>query len=193
MTPEQRDALLRLARRSLVHEVCGGQRELDTTVELPAGFSGCFVTLKTAGRLRGCMGTFRPLGTLAQTVDQVTRMSCSSDPRFASQRIGPDELDEIHIEVSVLDEPKPTDDPAGLVVGKHGVWIRRGSASGCLLPQVAVERGWSAEEFLTQCCVLKAGLTPDAWRDPETETLLFGAEIISEPPRGSAGAGSAQG
>ena len=163
MTPEQRDALLRIARRSMVHEVGGGQHELDTTVELPADFSGCFVTLKTEGRLRGCMGTFKPLGTLAQTVDQVTRMSCSSDPRFASQRIGPDELDEIHIEVSVLDEPKPTDDPAGLVVGRHGVWIRRGSAPGCLLPQVAVERGLAEPAVVERLTGLaqQVGLRPD--------------------------------
>lgn len=181
MTPEQRQAVLRIARRSLVHEVCGGDYELDTSVELPTDFSGCFVTLKTKGRLRGCMGTFSPLGTLAQTVDRVTRMSCSSDPRFAYQRIGPDEVGDIHIEVSVLDEPKRTADPASLEVGKHGIWIRRGAASGCLLPQVAVERGWSAEEFLAQCCSMKAGLAADAWKDPETETFLFGAEIISEP------------
>ena len=185
MTPEQRQAVLNIARRTLVHELRGGEHQVVSEVELPTDFSGCFVTLKRAGRLRGCMGTFKPLGTLAQTIEQVTRMSCSDDPRFADQRIGPDELDDIHIEVSVLDEPRRTDDPAGLVVGKHGIWIRRGAASGCLLPQVAVERGWSAEEFLTQCCVLKAGLPADAWKDPQTETCLFAAEIVSEPTGGS--------
>jgi AmmeMemoRadiSam system protein A len=185
MTPEQRQAVLKIARRTLVHQLRGGEHQVVSEVELPTDFSGCFVTLKRGGRLRGCMGTFKPLGTLVQTVDRVTRMSCSDDPRFVDHRIGPDELDDIHIEVSVLDEPRRTDDPAGLVVGKHGIWIRRGSASGCLLPQVAVERGWSAEEFLTQCCVLKAGLPADAWKDPQTETCLFGADIVSEPTGGS--------
>ncbi len=178
MTPEQRNAVLSIARRALKHDLLGGEHRIESEVELPSAFSGCFVTLKRAGRLRGCMGTFKPLGTLAETIDRVTRMSCSEDPRFAHERIRAGELDDIDIEVSVLDEPRPTKDPAGLVVGKHGVWIRSGILSGCLLPQVAVERGWSAEEFLRQCCQLKAGLPPDAWKDPCTEVCLFEAEIV---------------
>ena len=45
---------------------------------------------------------------------------------------------------------------------------------------VAQEQGWSAKEFLTQCCATKAGLAPDAWKDPETEVSLFAAEVIRE-------------
>jgi AMMECR1 domain-containing protein len=33
---------------------------------------------------------------------------------------------------------------------------------------------------LSRCCDEKAGLSPDAWRDPETEVLLFSAEIFRE-------------
>jgi AMMECR1 domain-containing protein len=46
------------------------------------------------------------------------------------------------------------------------------------LPQVAEETGWSKEEFLSYCCSHKAGLAPDAWKDPKTEVFLFTAEVF---------------
>ncbi|MCH8241919.1 MAG: AmmeMemoRadiSam system protein A, partial [Planctomycetes bacterium] len=149
-------------------------------VDLPAEFGGAFVTLKLRRRLRGCMGTFRPLGDLSQTIDRVARMSAGEDPRFAKQRIRPDDLDEIEIEVSILSPAERTDRPADLTVGRHGILIRRGAASGCFLPQVATERGWSAEEFLSNCCTMKADLPADAWRKPDTSVWLFTAQVFSE-------------
>ncbi|MCP4249001.1 MAG: AmmeMemoRadiSam system protein A [bacterium] len=189
MTPEQQTAILNVARRAIRDAIRGEDTAASTPdVELPADFGGAFVTLKQGRRLRGCMGTFRPLGDLRETIDRVARMSASEDPRFTQQRIGPDDLDEIEIEVSVLSPPEPTDRPADLSIGRHGILIRRGPASGCFLPQVATERGWSAEEFLSQCCRTKAGLTADAWKQPDTEVLLFSAEIVSSraPSEGAA-------
>jgi len=182
MTPEQQEAVLAIARGAIEDELGVAAHEPRSDVELPSRFSGVFVTLKRGQQLRGCMGTFQPLGGLAETVDRMARTSCCEDPRFMQDRIRPDELDKIRIEVSVLEEAQRTTDPASLVVGQHGILIRRGPRSGCFLPQVATERDWSAEEFLTQCCVTKAGLAPDAWKDPETEVYLFGAEVIAEPP-----------
>jgi AmmeMemoRadiSam system protein A len=181
MTPDQKQAVLKIARRAVEQAVRGGEEKPGCEVELPESFGGAFVTLKHGSRLRGCMGTFKPLGTLAETLESVARTACLEDPRFVGHRITPGELDEITLEVSVLEEPERTEDPLGLEIGRHGVLIRRQFASGCLLPQVATERGWSAEEFLSQCCSGKAGLPRDAWRDPETEVYLFSAEIISEP------------
>ncbi|MCH7814730.1 MAG: AmmeMemoRadiSam system protein A, partial [Planctomycetes bacterium] len=173
MTPEQQTVILNVARRAVQDEVRGeGSAGSPPDVDLPTEFGGAFVTLKLRRRLRGCMGTFRPLGNLSQTIDRVARMSAGEDPRFAKQRIGPDDLDEIEIEVSILSPPERTDRPADLTVGRHGILIRRGAASGCFLPQVATERGWSAEEFLSQCCRTKAGLKGDAWKQPDTEVLL---------------------
>ncbi len=188
MTPEQQTAILNVARRAVQDEVRGVRSAgSPPDVDLPTEFGGAFVTLKLRRRLRGCMGTFRPLGSLSQTIDRVARMSAGEDPRFAKQRIGLDDLDEIVIEVSVISPPERTDRPADLTVGRHGILIRRGAASGCFLPQVATERGWSAEEFLSQCCRTKAGLTGDAWKRPDTEVLLFSAEIISSAaPSGGA-------
>ncbi len=178
MTPGQRKAVLRIARAALRREMKSESSRQYPGTPLPGDFGGCFVTLRSAnGRLRGCMGSFKPLGTMAETVDRVARMSLTEDSRFKDHRIAPNELDGLLIEVSVLEEPQVTDNPAGLRVGRHGILIKQGKQQGCLLPQVAVERGWSAEEFLSQCCVLKAGLPKDAWRN-EAEVYLFKTEIV---------------
>jgi AMMECR1 domain-containing protein len=55
--------------------------------------------------------------------------------------------------------------------------VRRGYRSGLLLPQVAVEQGWSREELLEWTC-RKAGLPPDAWKDPRTEIFVFSADVF---------------
>jgi AMMECR1 domain-containing protein len=45
---------------------------------------------------------------------------------------------------------------------------------------VAVETGWTKEEFLSNLCAHKAGLKPDAWKDKATEIYIFSAEVFSE-------------
>ncbi len=67
-----------------------------------------------------------------------------------------------------------------MVPGEHGIIVRRGDRSGCFLPKVAGERGWSAEETLSNCCTMKAGLAADAWREPGTEVCLFTADAFDE-------------
>jgi uncharacterized protein (TIGR00296 family) len=64
-------------------------------------------------------------------------------------------------------------------VGIHGLYIRKGIRAGLLLPQVATEYGWDRDTFLRETCC-KAGLGPDAWRDPETEIYRFSADVFGE-------------
>jgi len=135
------------------------------------------VTLKRGRRLRGCMGVFCPSGPLPETLDSVARSACR-DPRFKTCPVTADEVAELSIELSVLSVPQPIPDPSKLETGRHGIIVRRGDRSGCFLPQVAVERGWGASEFLTQCCLVKAKLPSDAWREPGTEVLTFTAEVF---------------
>jgi AmmeMemoRadiSam system protein A len=108
----------------------------------------------------------------------MAKASATGDPRFMANPITPGEVNKLDIEISVLSPLQRTDDPLSLELGTHGIYIKRGYASGCFLPQVAEETGWSKEEFLSQCCLHKAGLPPDAWRDPSTEVYLFTAEIF---------------
>ena len=142
---------------------------------------GCFVTLKNQGRLRGCIGQFTSEIPLIELVVEMAKASVASDPRFLADPVTSDELEQLDIEISVLSPLKKTDEPLSLRLGIDGIYIKRGCASGCFLPQVAAETGWSKEEFLSYCCAHKAGLPPDAWKDTETEVYLFTADVFSSP------------
>ena len=181
LTPDHQRQLLKVARSSVAAAV--GRVGMPTvSAEDPALNRPCgaFVTLKTAERLRGCIGRFVADGPLWQTVQQMAAAAATDDPRFADNRIRPDEVADLDIDISVLSPLERTDDPLSLTLGTHGIYIKRGVRSGCFLPQVATETGWSKEEFLSQCCAGKAGLPPDAWREADTEVYLFTAEVICE-------------
>lgn len=110
----------------------------------------------------------------------MTVSAARDDPRFPP--VSPEEVPEIQIEISVLTTPQRAAaplDPACVVVGRDGLLIRRGPRSGLLLPQVAAERGWTATAFLAAACQ-KAGLAPEAWREPGTEVFLFQADVFGE-------------
>jgi len=141
---------------------------------------GAFVTIKKRGRLRGCIGQFTADEALCLTVQKMARAAAVEDPRFFNQPIRPDELEELEIEISVLSPLERIDDPMKIELGVHGIYIKRGFQRGCFLPQVATETGWSKEEFLSHCAAGKAGLSPDAWKSPDTELYVFTAEIIKE-------------
>ena len=54
----------------------------------------------------------------------------------------------------------------------------QGSRRGLLLPQVAIEWGWTPDQLLRQTC-LKAGLPADAWQH-EARISRFDAEVFGE-------------
>jgi AMMECR1 domain-containing protein len=56
--------------------------------------------------------------------------------------------------------------------------VEQGRHRGLLLPQVATEWGWTAEQFLRQTCV-KAGLPADASQHG-AEVSRFEAEVFAE-------------
>jgi uncharacterized protein len=180
MTDKQKKTLLEMARKVI-----------ETTVrnEPVSGFEsedqlfnekrGCFVTIHNHGDLRGCIGQFQPSQPLIETIREMA-IAATQDSRFTMNPITPAELNKIDIEISVLSPLEKTDDPLSLELGKHGIYIKHGWTSGCFLPQVATETGWSKEEFLSNCCGGKAGLSPDAWKQPDTEVFLFTAEIFGE-------------
>jgi AmmeMemoRadiSam system protein A len=126
------------------------------------------------------MGTLESGVCLAEAVRHAAISATLHDPRFGP--VGPEELKDLTIEVSVLSAPEPMRDLNGLEIGRHGIIVSRGHHRGLFLPQVATEHGLDRETFLSRCCSEKAGLPPTAWRDPDTEVLLFTAEVFSENP-----------
>jgi AmmeMemoRadiSam system protein A len=179
MNDQQKQTLLKVARDT-VEAVIMRQKIPPPQSDDPElnAQCGCFVTLKNRDRLRGCIGRFVSEGPLIELVAEMARASATADPRFFADPITPGELEKLDIEISVLSPLKQTDDPLSLRLGVDGIYIKRGRACGCFLPQVATETGWSKEEFLSYCCTHKAGLAADAWKDPETEVYLFTADAF---------------
>ena len=179
MNDQQKQTLLKVARDTVEAVINRRPTEKpqsdDPEMNVPCG---CFVTLKNRGRLRGCIGQFTSESPLIELVSEMAKASATGDPRFFADPITPDEMERLDVEISVLSPLQRTDDPLSLRLGVDGIYIKRGRLSGCFLPQVATETGWSREEFLSYCCFHKAGLEPDAWKDPKTEVYLFTADVF---------------
>jgi uncharacterized protein len=179
MDDVQKRHLLKIVRDTVKAIITGGTIPRPQSDDLALNeHCGCFVTLKNREELRGCIGQFVSDMPLIELVVEMARAAATSDPRFFACPITAKELDELDIEISILSPLKRTSDPLGLRLGVDGIYIKRGHACGCFLPQVAIETGWSKEEFLSYCCVHKAGLKADAWKDPKTEVYLFMAKVF---------------
>lgn len=139
---------------------------------------GSFVTLRRKGLLRGCIGNFEPDKPLYEVIQAMTVAAASKDIRFSP--VVEDELSDIDIEISVLSPREKIHDWKNIELGKHGVVIQKGSRSGTFLPQVADETGWSKEEFLSQLCTQKTGLSADCYKDPDTSIFTYGAQVFEE-------------
>jgi len=125
--------------------------------------------------LRGCIGYVEAVAPLAQAVQEMALSAAFQDPRFEPLTV--EEINGLEIEISVLTPFEKITDPQTVEVGHHGLMIRKGHASGLLLPQVPVQFGWDRQTFLCQTCQ-KAGLREDAWQDPDTELFVFSADIF---------------
>jgi AmmeMemoRadiSam system protein A len=143
---------------------------------------GVFVTLQRQGRLRGCIGLLEAVKPLLPAVQEMAVAAAFQDFRFPPLQA--DELADLNLEISVLTPMRLIDKLEEIQVGRHGLYIIRGVNRGLLLPQVATEHHWDRFTFLEHTCV-KAGLPPDAWRDPAVKIYVFSAEILSEQPSAS--------
>jgi len=179
LTGEDKQTLLRLARQTL-HEFLGTSRLPEIHTESPAllELRASFVTLwnRVSRELRGCRGEAYPRVPLIESVVQMAIASATDDPRFAP--VTADEVPDLRIEINALTPMKPIR-PEQVVVGRHGLRIVRGSATGLLLPEVPVRYGWDREEYLRWVCK-KAGLPPDTWQGEDVRLYGFESEAWGE-------------
>jgi len=140
---------------------------------------GAFVTIHKQGDLRGCIGNIIGRQPLYKTVRDMAIAAATQDPRFTPLKES--ELKDIEVEISVLSEPRVIKNIDEFQIGKHGAIVSQGIFhQGVFLPQVGTEQGWSKEEFFANLCAHKAGLPPNAWKDPRTKIEIFSAEVFSE-------------
>lgn len=136
-----------------------------------------FVTLRTPdGELRGCIGEMTARSGLAESVRDNAVAAATRDPRFPP--VDPQELRGLSVAISVLTPTRRVASPEAVEVGRHGVLVTRAGHRGVFLPEVATDHGWDRETYLAMVC-RKAGLPPDAWRDPATELAVFETVKIS--------------
>jgi AmmeMemoRadiSam system protein A len=176
LNSQQRQALLGIARAAL--EAAAGNRPYTPPCDDPelCKPAACFVTLKNAGELRGCIGTTEPDHPLCEAVARMARAAALEDPRFPS--VQPAEVPRLSIDISILSSPELVADISEIEIGTHGLIIQQGGQRGLLLPQVPVEWGWDRTEFLRHCC-MKAGLPTDSW-ESGAEVYSFTAEVFGE-------------
>ena len=177
--------LVKTARKVIEKYLETGER---AKVEVGEKFKkklGVFVTLESYPQkeLRGCIGYPYPTEPLITALTNAAISAAVHDPRFPP--VTEKEFEKLIVEITVLTEPKEIeikdrkDMPSKITVGKHGLIIEYGPFSGLLLPQVAVDYRWSAEEFLAEVC-WKAGLSPDTWLDKHAQVYSFEGQIFSE-------------
>ncbi len=177
LTDQEKLILLHTARETISARLMRRKpeyREPTPALKTPCG---AFVTLHKRGALRGCIGHISAVDPLMETVKQMAFASAFEDPRFPALSLS--ELEQIDIEISVLSPLERIKNVEEIAVGKHGLYLKKGRASGLLLPQVATEQGWDRDTFLTHTCY-KAGLPGDAWKSPDTEILIFSALVFGE-------------
>ena len=179
LSDQARAHLLGVARAAIAAHLAKAPRPPVDPLGLPDA-SGVFVTIKTRGELRGCLGVLQMRHGLAEEVARCARDSATADPRFPPMTS--QELGDIALEISVLG-PLERVDPLGrldeaIVIGRHGLVVEDGHRRGLLLPQVAVEWGWTREQFLRQTC-RKAALPEDAWQTG-AQVFRFDAEVFGD-------------
>lgn len=183
---DQSRALLDTARAA-IRGALSGESPAPPAVEAPAdplgAPAGCFVSLHEieTRRLRGCVGRIEAREALIVTVHQVA-LSVLSDPRFANDPVTLDLLAALDLELTVLSPLRPAEHCLDFDPMSHGIYLTTAGRSGCFLPQVARETGWSREQLLSRLCCEKLDLPADAWQHPTATLHTFTVEIIGPEP-----------
>jgi AmmeMemoRadiSam system protein A len=173
---EQRD-LLKIARDTIVSYVTSGDVPAVETASVGLNLeSGCFVTIKQHGQLRGCIGNFVSDRPLYRLVQEMAVSAAIRDPRFYPMK--PQDLKDFDLEISVLSPLELISSVDEIQVGTHGIYLVKNSFRGVLLPQVATEYGWDRDTFLRHTC-LKAGLPENAWQK-DCQIYIFSALVFGE-------------
>jgi AmmeMemoRadiSam system protein A len=168
LTSDHRRTLLQVAADS----IASGLRSRRPLEVDPARFDeplrlmrATFVTLKLAGRLRGCIGTLEAIRPLVADVAYNACAAAFSDPRFPP--LGIAEQTQVRISISVLSPPQPmtftgeADLLAQIRPNVDGLILEDAGRRGTFLPSV-----WESLPDVTTFWAhlkAKAGLPADHW------------------------------
>jgi AmmeMemoRadiSam system protein A len=185
LTQEQRQTLLKAARKAMEQAVCG---DLLTPVDLNTfeprlrELGATFVTLTRKGDLRGCIGTLEAYQPLIEDACEHAIAAALQDYRFPP--VQPEELPEIKIEISRLTTPLPFEYESPEELLNHlkpnvdGVVLRDGFRRATFLPQVW-EKVPEPALFLDLLCQ-KMGAPMNLWQRKKLEVFIYQVEEFHE-------------
>jgi uncharacterized protein len=169
-TDPERKILLDLARQAITF---GVEKHLELKVDLVnypeklRAERACFVTLKIAKALRGCIGSLQAYEPLVANIAHNAFLAAFSDPRFAP--VEASELKLLSIHISILTVPKPIacTSEADLICkikpNIDGLILSEKGLCGTFLPSVWEEI--KEPRLFLQHLKMKAGLPPNYWSD----------------------------
>ncbi|MEM3791438.1 MAG: TIGR00296 family protein [Candidatus Micrarchaeaceae archaeon] len=180
--------IVKAARRAIEQYVSStnfDREKIEKSIEKFKEHHGVFVTIEhyPTRNLRGCIGFPISNRPLKEALIDAAIAAATEDPRFVP--VSHMEINDIVVEVSILSTPEKIEFksheelPKKVKVGRDGLIMRYGFYEGLLLPQVAVEEKWSAEEYLDNLS-LKAGLMRKAWKKSGVELYRFSSQIFRE-------------
>ena len=165
---KDREQLFSIARNTIKARLFDNVPYKINADKMPASLKrelGAFVTLKINGGLRGCIGRFVSTDPLYDVVRASALSSAFEDPRFPP--LTRQEYDKVDIEITILGPLQKINNIKEIILGKHGIYIKKDLRSGTMLPQVPIENGWTLEEFLGYTSRDKAGLGWNGWKDAD--------------------------
>lgn len=181
LTRFEQQALMTSARTVLKNSLKKNNEKIDERLLMPLmslgalRSNGAFVTINTtSGDLRGCIGNIISNSPLYQTVASMTKAAAFHDTRFAP--VQADELNNLVLDITILSAPRTVESYQDIVLGKHGIILKKDGHSAVFLPQVALEQGWDLETTLKHLS-LKAGLEQNAWQEGCSFEVFEGFEI----------------
>ncbi|HUL43223.1 MAG TPA: AmmeMemoRadiSam system protein A [Bacteroidota bacterium] len=178
LSQSEKQFLFTIARTSI--EAVVSNERVETLRSIPRALRepcGAFVTLRSTGELRGCIGYVDAIKPLFETVQDAAVKAAAEDFRF--EPITAAELPELEMEISILSPRKLIHNIREVEIGRDGLVVELENARGLLLPQVATEQGWDRETFYYET-LRKAGIPPSARDHPGIRIFTFTAEVIHQ-------------
>lgn len=134
-----------------------------------------FITWNKNHNLRGCIGTFSKL-SIDSGISRFSLTSALQDPRFPPITIN--EIDDLEVSVTLLDNFVPINDPNDWEIGLNGLKVSfevdGGHYSGTFLPSVAEDEEW--DKLTTLYYLLKKADYPVS----KTSTIKFYEKGLTE-------------
>jgi AmmeMemoRadiSam system protein A len=187
LSADDRRVLLEIARQTIRRTLGAppGPAPDDPAKDRPAlkCRAGCFVSLHTLRlhRLRGCIGRLDDREELPAAVASAAS-GVLEDPRFCHSPVCLSELAELSIELTLISPLRPAGHVLDFEPAQDGIYLTIDQRSGCFLPQVAQETGWSRQQLLSRLCTEKMGLAPEAWRGENARLQIFNTVLVGPEP-----------